>query len=121
MKGIITYLTFAGNCREAMSFYQECIGGELNFQSIGESTMAAQMPKEMKDSILHATLTNGNAVIMATDITPQSGIIKGNNVSLMLDCDTENEIKTIYGKLLVSGHSTHPLEDTFWGAIFGIA
>ena len=119
MKSIITYLTFGGNCREAMHFYQECVGGELNFQTIGESPMAAQMPKEMKDSILHATLTNENTVIMATDITPQSGIINGNNVSLMLDCDTETEIKTIYGKLLVDGRTTHPLENTFWNAIFG--
>lgn len=119
MKNIISYLTFNGNCREAMQFYKECIGGDLNFQTICNSPMTTQMPQKMKDSILHATLTNGNMIILATDMTPQNGIIKGNNISLMLDCSSELEIKTIYEKLLVGGHSNHPLEDTFWGAIFG--
>ncbi len=119
MKNIISYLTFNGNCKEAMHFYKECIGGELIFQTVGESPMAAQMPKKMKDCILHSTLSNGNVVIMATDITPQNGIIKGNNVSLMLDCDSESEIKTLYKNLLLGGYSNHALEETFWGAIFG--
>ena len=64
---INAYLTFNGNCREAMTFYQKCLGGELYLQTIGESPMAAQMPPQMKDSILHSTLTNGEAIIMATD------------------------------------------------------
>ncbi len=119
MKNIISYLTFNGNCREALHFYKQCIGGELNFQTIGESPMAEQMPPKMKDCILHSTLTNGNVVIMATDISPENGITKGNNISLMLDCSSEDEIKTLYKKLLVGGHSSHSLEDTFWGAIFG--
>jgi PhnB protein len=37
----------------------------------------------------------------------------------MLDCNSELEIQTFYKNLLVEGHSNHPLEDTFWGAIFG--
>jgi len=119
MKNVISYLTFNGNCREAMEFYKACVGGELNFQTIGESPMSEKMPKKMKNSILQATLTNGNVVIMATDITPQNGLVKGNNISLMLDCSSEAEIETLYKKLLVGGHANHPLEDTFWGALFG--
>lgn len=119
MKNVISYLSFSGNCREAMHFYKECLGGELVLQTVGESPMAAQMPAKMKDCILHSTLTNGNVVIMATDISPQNGIIKGNNISLMLDCESELEIRTLYKNLLDEGHSNHPLENTFWGAIFG--
>lgn len=55
MTQINSYLTFNGNCREAMTFYQECLGGELFMQTIGESPMAEQMPLPMKESILHAT------------------------------------------------------------------
>ncbi len=119
MKNVISYLTFNGNCKEAMEFYKECIGGELSFQTIGESSMADKMPEKMRNSILHATLTIGNVVIMATDMTPQSGLVKGNNISLMLDCDTQEEIETFYKKLQVEGFSDHPLENTFWGAVFG--
>lgn len=119
MKNIISYLSFNGNCKEAMYFYQDCIGGELVFQTVGESPMADQMPAKMKDCILHSTLTNGNVVLLATDILPKNGIIKGNNISLMLDCESELEIKRLYKKLLNGGHSNQLLEDTFWGAIFG--
>lgn len=119
MKNILSYLTFNGNCKEAMLFYKECLGGELYFQTVGESPMAKQMPKTMKDCILHSTLTNGNIRIMATDMVPQSRYIKGNNLSLMVDCESESEIKHLYEVLTADGYSNHPLENTFLGAIFG--
>ena len=119
MKNIICYLTFNGNCREAMHFYKECIGGELAFQTIGESPLSEKMPSKMKDCILHASLSKGNVVLMATDMTPQDGITKGNNISMMIDCESELEIKTLYEKLLNGGKSNHPLENTFWGGVIG--
>lgn len=119
MKSVISYLTFNGNCREAMLFYKECIGGELNFQTVGESLMADQMPQKMSECILHSSLSNGNVIIMATDITPEAGRISGNNVSLMIDCSSEEEINSCYTNLIAGGYSKHPLENTFWGAIFG--
>ena len=51
MTTIITYLTFNGNCREAMTFYKECLGGELHFQTVGVSPHSSKMPKKMKDVI----------------------------------------------------------------------
>ena len=119
MKSILSYLTFNGNCKEAMLFYKECLGGDLYFQTVGESPLADQMPKKMKNCILHSTLTNRNIVLMATDMVPQNGFIQGNNLSLMIDCESESEIKNLYEALAADGHSDHPLEDTFWGAIFG--
>lgn len=119
MASITTYLTFNGNCREAMNFYQQCLGGELFFQAIGESPMADKMPEHVKNYILHSTLTNGNLSLMASDMTPDKGLIKGNAVSLMLDCDSEEQIRSLYEKLSEGGEKTHPLEHTFWGALFG--
>lgn len=37
MKEITPYLNFDGNCREAMTFYQRCLGGELNVMTFGEA------------------------------------------------------------------------------------
>ena len=113
------YLTFNGNCREAMNFYKTCLGGELSLQTIGESPMAEKMPAKMKDCILHSTLANDVMVIMATDCVPESGLIKGNAVSLCLNCNSEDEIRTCFEKLSSGGKVTHPVEDTFWGALFG--
>ncbi|MEO5570621.1 MAG: VOC family protein [Bacteroidia bacterium] len=119
MTQINSYLTFNGNCREAMTFYKECLGGELTLQTIGESPMADKMPSQMKESILHATLSKNGLVLMASDMVPEQGLRKGNSVSLCLNCSSENEIENCYKKLSTGGKADHPLENTFWGALFG--
>ncbi len=119
MTQINSYLTFNGNCREAMTFYKECLGGELVLQPVGESPLSEKMPVKMKDCILHATLTRDKLVLMGSDMVPQTGLIKGNSVSLVLQCSTEEETREAYAMLSADGTSDHPLETTFWGALFG--
>jgi PhnB protein len=119
MKRINSYLTFNGNCRDAMSFYKGCLGGELTLQTVGESPLANKMPDQMKDCILHSTLTKDALMLMGSDMVPQSGLVKGNAVSLSLDCGSEEEIKTCYEQLSSGGTQDYPLEETFWGALFG--
>ncbi len=119
MTNINSYLTFNGNCREAMQFYKKCLGGELYFQTIGESPLYEKMPAKMKRCIIHSSLTNENIVLMGSDMVSEKGLIKGNAVSLMLNFESEKEIKDCYKKLSQGGEQTHFLEDTFWGAVFG--
>lgn len=119
MSTINSYLRFNGNCKEAMSFYKDCLGGELTMQKVGESPMAGNMPQEMQDKIMHATLKTDGFIIMASDLCDETGLIKGNNVSLMLDCDSEDQIRNTYERLSEGGNKSHPLEKTFWNALFG--
>jgi PhnB protein len=119
MAQINSYLTFNGNCFEAMNFYKESLGGELSFQKIGESPLADKMPPQMKECVLHSTLTKGDLVLMGSDMASENGLIKGNAVSLMVDCGSEEEINTYYQKLSAGGNADHPIETSFWGALFG--
>lgn len=119
MSIINSYLTFNGNCREAMTFYKKCLGGKLTLQTVGESPLAGKMPPQMKESILHATLTRDGLVLTGSDMVSEKGLIKGNAVSLLLNCSSEEEIRTSYSNLSAGGQATHPLEDTFWGTLFG--
>ena len=119
MKTIYSYLSFNGNCREAMVFYKKCLGGELSLQTIGESPLSKTMPAKMKKCILHAVLSNKEFVLMGTDMVSESGLLKGNTVSLVLTCSSEKEIRECYKKLSQGGEQTHPLENTFWNALFG--
>ncbi len=113
------YLNFQNNCREAMNFYKDCLGGELVVQTVGEMPeMAAQMPVEMKDSILHSSLTLGNLVIMASDMNREMPV-EGNTVQLCIDCENENELNTFFTKLSEGGEITEPLADMPWGGRFG--
>ena len=116
---INSYLTFNGNCKEAMTFYKECLGGKLVLQTVGESPLSQQMPEKMKERIVHSTLVKESLVLMGSDMVEEQGLVKGNAVSLMLNCSSEKETRKIYNKLAKGGKATHPLHDTFWGALFG--
>ena len=62
-------MSFENNCREAMNFYKDCLGGKLSMQTVSESPeMAAQMPPQFKDKILHASLIVGDITILASDL-----------------------------------------------------
>ncbi len=68
MKDINTYLIFNGNCRQAMEFYKQCLGGELHLVTYSEIPGGcSDFPKECKDWIMHARLTNKSMVLMASD------------------------------------------------------
>lgn len=119
MTQINSYLTFRGDCREAMIFYKECLGGELMLQTVGESPMAEQMPRKMKDCILHSELKNGVLLLLGSDLVSEQGLIRGYAVSLCINCSNEEYIRSCYKKLSSGGQATHPLKYTFWGSLFG--
>jgi len=83
MSTLLTYLTFNGNCREAMCFYQGCLGGELHFQTIAESPLAHKFPAYMKNYILHSLLLKGDLQLMASDMVADEGLKNGNAVSIL--------------------------------------
>ena len=125
MTKINAYLTFDGNCREAMTFYQECFGGELTIQTVAESPMAEQTPEAEKDKVMHANLTKGDLVLMAADMIEHEGagnerVVQGNAIALSLDCSSEDEINMFFSNLSAGGQVTMPLAEQFWGATFGM-
>ena len=113
------YLNFDNNCREAMNFYKDCLGGELVLQKVSESpVMAAQMPPELKDHILHSTLTNRNMVIMGSDLSSGKRV-EGNTIQLCVNCDSEEQIHSFFSKLSQGGKVKDAIADMPWNALFG--
>jgi len=101
-----------------MTFYQKCLGGNLHFQFVGDAPRSEALPENLKNVILHATLSHETWALMATDlIVPE--LSKGNSLSLFLECDSEKEIYELYYKLSEGGKPTHPPDFTYWGAVFG--
>ena len=119
MTQINAYLSFNGNCREAMSFYKDCFGGELNFQTVEGSPMEAGCPSGIKHQILHSSLTRNGLILMGSDMVSSEGLNVGNNISLALNCSTEEEINNFYSSLSKGGRIIEPLKIQFWGAMFG--
>jgi PhnB protein len=102
-----------------MEFYKDCLGGELTIQVIGESPHSQNLPKRMKDCILHSILRKGALVLMGSDIVPEEGLIQGNSVCLALDCSSEAELRKIYKMLSAGGKTSNPITPTFWGNLYG--
>ena len=119
MSVINPYFTFGGNCREAMLFYRQCFGGELLFQTVGEISVPGKMTKGVKNLILQATLTKGKMVIMGSDMVPENGLIRGNDVAIVLHPESREELDNWYKQLSAGGEVTYPLQQTHWGAMFG--
>lgn len=118
---INAYVGFNGKCTEAMTFYKDCLGGEIMLQKISDSPIANQFPEGMRNQVLHSSLTkNGNLLLMATDCSAPDGFHHGNNVALSLNCSSENEINTYYAKLSEGGKIIDSLKQQFWGALFGV-
>ncbi|WP_276134726.1 VOC family protein [Polluticoccus soli] len=118
MTQINAYLTFNGNCREAMNYYKECLGGELTLQTVDGTPMADKMPPQMRQHILHSTLQKDSLMIMASDMAREK-LAGGNRVSLMLNCSSDDEINGYFNKLSDGGQIIDPLAEMFWGAKFG--
>lgn len=101
MASVTPYLNFNRNCREAMSFYKDCLGGELVLQTVAEMPeMSAQMPPEWSDCILHSTLISGRIMIFGSDLS-KAVPVEGNTVQLCINCDSEEELITFFQKLAV--------------------
>jgi len=115
MKQLNPYLRFDGNCREAMTFYKNALGGELTLQTIGESPMASQTPADAHKKILHASLNSGGIALMASDMMGPGGVKKGNEISLTVVGSSKEEAEAFFSKLSAGGNVTHPLKEEFFG------
>jgi PhnB protein len=121
MAELNVYLTFNGNAREAMTFYQESLGGTMDINTFGESPGNEQMDEATKNQVMHARLVNGDFLLMASDIgTMHPHVTTGTSVTLSLNCLSKEEIESAFAKLSAGGTVTMPLENTFWGATFGM-
>ncbi|HSC80997.1 MAG TPA: VOC family protein [Chitinolyticbacter sp.] len=116
------YITFNGNCAEAMQFYQSTLGGKLQLMTVANSPVAEHLPKDAGHLIMHAhlELPNGNH-LMASDWIEGCGApfdgIKG--ISLALTYASVEEATRRFNALAEGGRITMALEPTFWAEQFG--
>ncbi|HEX4605181.1 MAG TPA: VOC family protein [Candidatus Angelobacter sp.] len=119
MKEINAYLIFNGNCREAMTFYQQCLGADLQLAPFSDMP-GGNIPKEARDRTMHARLTKGAAVLLASDNMVGMPFQQGDNFSIALQCESAQETEELFNALSAKGTITMPLQETFWAARFGM-
>ena len=119
---VLTYLSFNGNCREALDFYRSVFGGKyVRIQTFGDGPPDMDVPDSDRGKIMHATLTIGDGVIMGSDMPSNFGPppVVGNNFSLSYPTQSREETDELFAKMSEGGKVTMPLQEMFWGAYFG--
>ena len=116
MMTLMPYLLFDGKCKEAMEFYQSCLGGELNLTKVKDSPAKDQMPAINQDKVLNAHLASSKLEISASDwLALNETPIRGNTVCLFLSGGTLEELKVLFDRLSEGAEVTDPLQEKFFG------
>jgi PhnB protein len=114
---VIPYIMFNGNCEEALNFYAKALGGQvMNLQHFEGAPM--NVSEDDKKKVLHAQFSAGDIFFMASDGQQNEAV--GGMVHMSVDCASEEEINTIFETMSEGARVTMPLQDTFWGARFGM-
>ena len=94
------FLLFDGDCAEAMTFYHECLGGELSLTKLGDTPMKDMFPPEKHGRLINANLKSGDIEISATDwMSDEHKREPGNNTAIFIVGDGYAELKAVFDKL----------------------
>ncbi|EDU9510328.1 VOC family metalloprotein YjdN [Salmonella enterica subsp. enterica serovar Ohio] len=121
------YLSFAGNCADAIAYYQQTLGAELLYKlSFGEMPPSAAdneegCPSGMRfpdTAIAHANMRIASSDIMMSDASP-SGTAHYSGFTLVLDTQDVAEGKRWFDNLAAKGQIEMDWQETFWAQGFG--
>lgn len=122
MATINTYLNFNGNTEEAFNFYKAAFGGEFAVvMRFGDTPGCEEMPATDKNKIMHIALPIGGNMLMGTDVPETMEQVKnGTSVSISVNTDSEQQTRNLFEKLSAGGDVKMPLDNMFWGALYGM-
>lgn len=117
---LIQYLSFNGNCEEAMKFYQAALGGELSLMRASDAPPEACPEGTDPGRVFHAQLRGEGWRMMASDIPAEHHVAPNPMVNLSLNVYTEAEGLEAFEKLSAGGTVFMPMQKTFWAESFGM-
>lgn len=111
------YLSFRGQTREAMTFYQSVFGGELSLMTFAEGGMTDGADP---NQIMHAQLA-GPVDLMGADTPESMPYSEGSRISLCFSGDAVglDTCRDYYAKLSDGGSNVLPLDLAPWGDYYG--
>jgi PhnB protein len=113
------YLIFNGNCEEALKFYADSLGGQIEgIMKFAGSPAEQHVPPEWSDKVLHARLVIDGKVIMASD-GPGDKYEKPRGISVAIGIDDLQRAERIFNRLAENGTVQMPFQKTFWAKGFG--
>lgn len=94
------FITFSGNCKKALSFYQTCFGGLLQFETFEQEVHGyPEMP------VVSGSLVSDRIIIHGSDLVHNEGRKLGNYIAIFLHCKNTYDRKKLIEKLEFDHHN----------------
>lgn len=114
----IPYLSFAGNCEEALNRYKEVFHGEIVYLQRFKDAPDLNTSPGYEEKIMHAQLQIGDATLYLSDTFEGGTVSEGSRIALNINFDSEEEQKRVYEALQEGGVIEMELAETFWNSIY---
>ena len=102
MISLAPFLLFDGTCVEAMTFYRDCLGGQLSVTRLGDTPMKDGAPSELHGRVVYAHLQSESMELNATDwLHPRRNPRQGNTVGLYVSGDADSRFRDLFDALAV--------------------
>jgi len=120
---ITPYLFFGGRCDEAINFYRQALGAEvemlMRYDESPEPPPPGMLQPGFEKKVMHASLRVRGVPLMASDGCNDQSRFEGFQLSLSVP--TEADARRAFDALAAGGTVQMPLTKTFWSPCFGMA
>ena len=117
---LTTYLNFGGNCEEAFTFYEQHLGGTIEFlMRHGDTPGGSAASDDWKNKVLHAQMSLGGTSLLGADVDP-GRFQPMRSAYLTLTFDSSPEADRVYGLLTEGGEVFMPMNETFFAHRFAM-
>ena len=117
------YLDFDGRCEEAIEFYKQALGAEVQFlmrnKEAPEQPPPGMLAPGSENKIMHSSLRIGDSIVLATDGGCR-GKANFSGITLSLTVASEAEADRRFAALADGGQVQMPLTKTFFSPKFGM-
>lgn len=117
------YLSFDGNCAEALHFYNQALAngaGEVSIRTHASAPPEMQTDPAWSDKVMHGQFVFEDLVLFGSDIPPQHRVAPNPMVNLSSHFDTTERAEAAFRALSEGGVIFMPLQQTFWAERFGM-
>jgi PhnB protein len=117
------YLFFNGSCEQAVEFYRNALGAEvemlMRYKESPEPPPEGTLPPGFENKVMHSSMRIGQTRVMASDgcSTDQPGF---SGFSLSLSVPDEATATRYFSALAEGGEVQMPITKTFWSPAFGM-
>ena len=117
------YISFEGRCEEAIEFYKTAVGAKvqqmMRFKDAPASCGPNMITPGSENKIMHAGLTVGDSLMMASD-GRCTGQGKFGGISMSLAADNDADAEKYFANLSEGGNVCVPMSKTFFSSKFGM-